>query len=369
MTIHKASQIHLLDGGLGTTLVDFYSCVFDERTPLWSSQLLVSSPSTLQDVQTAFARAGADILLTATYQASLEGFSRCDIHKPEAIRYMRSAVTIARAAFEGRSGRLALSLGAYGATMIPGQEYSGRYGDCARAEWLREWHLQRVRLFYDGVDAPVTESCWEEIDFLAFETLPLLSEVSAVRETMGAVATEVWECKKEFWISCVFPGEGNVLPDGSSVEQVVRAMLGKKEGAASPSGVGINCTPLGKVEGLIVEFEKAVEGMVDASEVDEWPDLVIYPDATNGEVYNTSTKQWENGKKGSDSVCLNLAYDYIPGKLTVPKTLWDEALFDIVNRARDRELWRSIIVGGCCKSTPAHIAKLRNRIEGIVHET
>ncbi|KFY72335.1 hypothetical protein V499_07523 [Pseudogymnoascus sp. VKM F-103] len=366
MTLHKASQILLLDGGLGTTLVDSYSCVFDERTPLWSSQLLLSSPSTLKDVQTAFARAGADILLTATYQASLEGFARCDVPKQEATRYMRSAVKIARAAFEGRSGRLALSLGAYGATMIPGQEYSGRYGDRVRAEWLRKWHLQRVRLFYDGMETPVTERCWEEIDFLAFETLPLLSEVSAVREAMGAVAREVWGCEKEFWISCVFPGEGNVLPDGSSVEQVVRAMLGKKEGAASPSGVGINCTRLGKVEGLIMEFEKAVNRMVDASEVDQWPDLVIYPDATNGEVYNTTTMQWETGKNGSNSVCLNLAYEYTSGELTVSKTLWDETLFDIVSRARDRESWRSIIVGGCCKSTPVHIAKLRNRIDGIV---
>ena len=218
---------------------------------------------------------------------------------------MHSAVQIAHAAFEGRSGRLALGLGAYGATMIPGQEYSGMYGDRVRVEWLREWHLQRVRLFYDGAEALGAERCWEKIEFLAFETLPLLSEVSAVREAMGAVAAETTGRERGFWISCVFPGRGNILPDGSSVEQVVRAMLGKKDGAAIPSGVGINCTRVGKIEGLIVEFENAVKKMVDANEADQWPDLVICPDATNGEVYNTTTQQWEKGGEELNSVCSN----------------------------------------------------------------
>ena len=302
MALHGASGILLLDGGLGTTLADLHGCVFDERTPLWSSHLLLSRPSTLKDVQSAFARAGADILLTATYQASLEGFSRCGIDRRQATRYMRSAVQIAHDAFEGRDGRLALGLGAYGATMIPGQEYSGMYGDRARIEWLREWHLQRVRLFYDGVEALGTETCWEKLEFVAFETLPLLSEVSAVREAMSVVATETgWE--RGFWICCVFPGSGNVLPDGSSVKQVVKTMLSKKEGAEIPSGVGINCTRVGKIEQLIVEFENAIMAMVDANEVDQWPDLVIYPDGTNGEVYNTTTQRWETGGEEWNSVC------------------------------------------------------------------
>ncbi|KIM94653.1 hypothetical protein OIDMADRAFT_21362 [Oidiodendron maius Zn] len=163
---------------------------------------------------------------------------------------------------------------------------------------------------------------------------------------MGAVAKEVRGSEKKFWISCVFPGEGNVLPDGSSVEKVVRAMLEKKDGAAIPNGVGINCTRVEKLEGLIVEFEKAVRRMVDSSEIDQWPDLVLYPDATDGEVYNTLTKEWEKVKGGSSL------------------TPWDETLYDIVGRARDREMWSQIIVGGCCKATPAHIAKLRNRIDG-----
>jgi homocysteine S-methyltransferase len=58
-------QILLLDGGLGTLLADQFAVKFDDSTPLWSSQLLLSSPSTLLSAQKAFAQAGADILLTA----------------------------------------------------------------------------------------------------------------------------------------------------------------------------------------------------------------------------------------------------------------------------------------------------------------
>jgi len=42
---------------------------------------------------------------------------------------------------------------------------------------------------------------------------------------------------------------------------------------------------------------------------------------------------------------------------------WDEEIFEIVSRARERRLWKSIFVGGCCKTTPDDIGKLRKRID------
>jgi homocysteine S-methyltransferase len=289
-------QILLLDGGLGTLLADQFAVKFDDSTPLWSSQLLLSSPSTLLSAQKAFAQAGADILLTATYQASFEGFERCGVQDDEAGEKMREAVGIARAAFAEtgkRDGKIALSLGAYGATMVPSQEYSGAYDEVHKnIEGLREWHLKRVRSFY---------STWEEIEYVAFETLPLATEVLAVRKVMGIIQSEVG--KKGFWISCVFPGKENRLPDGSDVREVLRAMLGKSEGAVVPMGIGINCTKVGKLEGLIEEFEKAIRELVQEEEVVGWPALVVYPDGTNGEEYNTTTKEWEKREEqGEHSV-------------------------------------------------------------------
>ena len=352
------TPILLLDGGLGTTLADQYSCTFDDNTPLWSSHLLITSPSTLLAAQTGFADAGADIILTDTYQASFEGFARTRIsyesqhdqedrgngwdRQRDAKTLMRSAVFIARESLatsdknqgggnpvkSKRHGKVALSLGPYGATMQPGQEYSGRYdSEHVTVEHLRVWHLNRIRVFSEKVDDSPPRSrtekreradCWEEVDLVAFETLPLLEEIIAVREVMnescglsnlGGDEIEARKAQKvkPFWVSCVFPGERNCLPDGSNVRQVIKAMLGKKEGAATPMGVGINCTRIGKIEGLVQEFEAAMRELIGSEEVEEWPSLVVYPDGTNGEVYNTTTHSWEKKKDSNDnlvSCCL-----------------------------------------------------------------
>jgi homocysteine S-methyltransferase len=307
----------LLDGGLGTTLADRYNCVFDESTPLWSSHLLLSEAGrdTLSDVQKSFARCGADVILSATYQASYEGFERSGVRdEKNAARLMRGAVAIARESFEGRKdGRVALGLGAYGATMSPGQEYSGRYdGAHDGVEALREWHLRRMGAFMPGFgeegEEKEREACWESIDFVAFETLPRVDEVAAVREVMDFVNDLVGGKEKGFWTSCVFPGEGNVLPDGSSVRQVVHAMLGERKWAR-PLGVGINCTRVGKVEGLVVEFEREIGEMIARGEMEgNWPSLVLYPDGTRGEVYNTTTKEWvKTGASKEDLVSFALS--------------------------------------------------------------
>jgi homocysteine S-methyltransferase len=154
----------------------------------------------------------------------------------------------------------------------------------------------------DEVERKERGDCWKSVDLVAFETLPRLDEVRAVREVIERVNEEVGkENEKEFWISCVFPGEGNCLPDGSRIGQVVEAMLGKGKGAR-PTGVGINCTRIGKAEGLVVEFEKEVKEMLERGELEEWPSLVLYPDGTRGEVYDTVTKEWVKKGGAEESV-------------------------------------------------------------------
>ncbi|PBP22896.1 homocysteine S-methyltransferase [Diplocarpon rosae] len=349
------TPILLLDGGLGTTLAYQHGCIFSESTPLWSSHLLLSDPdSALLKTQTAFADAGADVILSATYQASYEGFARTGdgVGEREAGRLMRRSVKIARASFkqkESDKGTVALSLGAYGATMVPSQEYSGKYDEShLSVEALRAWHVKRLQAF---VPVPAGRSdsleeeeekirVWGDIGYVAFETVPLLQEIEAVRAAMTGM-------KREFWVSCVFPGEENKLPDGSCIRDVVRAMLERQKGLAVPWGIGVNCTKVGKVEGLILEFEKEVQLLISGREA-EWPSLVIYPDGTDGEIYNTVTKEWVKGPAGRES-----------------ETAWDETIFGIVERARERGRWRSILVGGCCKTTPKDIERLRRRIDGF----
>ncbi|EPE29093.1 Homocysteine S-methyltransferase [Glarea lozoyensis ATCC 20868] len=350
-------NIRLMDGGLGTLLTSPpHNITFTHDHPLWSSHLLTSKEGEkeLARAQRSFVDAGADILLSATYQASFEGFGGTKVRygrqeegigegvgEEEAGRCMRRGVGVARECFDGGKGTVVLGLGAYGAIMIPGAEYSGVYDEGHRSvEELREWHGYRMNAFKSEKD------CWREVDMVAFETIPVRKEVEAVREVMAGVNERDG---RRFWISCVFPGEGNVLPDGSSVGEVVEAMLGKRsEGADdTPYAIGINCTKVGKVESLILEFEEAVEGLLEshATALSRVPALVLYPDGTMGEVYNTTTKVWE---KKEDT--------------TGP---WHETIFEIVKRTRERNKWQEILLGGCCKTTPSDIAKLRKRIDEL----
>ena len=206
--------ILLVDGGLGTTLEDPpYNTRFSQSTPLWSSHLLLSCPETLVQVQKDFVRNGADILLTATYQASFEGFaatprlssSAVDLRnekktvpgvaqevslagygKDEAEQIMRSAIPIAQSAFSLRSSGsdkrnlIALSLGAYGATMRPSQEYTGIYPSTLMNDplGLSNWHAERLAVFAES------QGTWDAVDFVAFETIPLLKEIHSIRIAM-----------------------------------------------------------------------------------------------------------------------------------------------------------------------------------------
>ncbi|KIX04572.1 uncharacterized protein Z518_05442 [Rhinocladiella mackenziei CBS 650.93] len=323
-------SVLLLDGGLGTTLEDHHGVKFSSRTPLWSSHLLVENVTVVEAVQREFAQAGSDIILTATYQASFRGFQNTKISgengigPDEARNYMLSAVRIARAAFNGRPGLVALSLGAYGATMVPSTEYSGNYGPMTEKD-LFNFHFERVSIFQDSPH-------WEDIDLVAFETLPRNDEVRVANKVMRNIKD------KAYWISCVFPNSDERLPDGTDVEELVRTML---EGESRPFAVGINCSKLPKIARLIQRFEQAAKSLSL-----ELPRLVVYPDGSGGKVYDAKMHDWVGEERD--------------------QLAWDQQICDIVKEVQERGEWTGIIVGGCCKTTPEHIRKLRNRLDQFV---
>ncbi|KAK8101977.1 hypothetical protein PG999_012351 [Apiospora kogelbergensis] len=337
-------SVRILDGGLGTSLEDRYGVKFDDSTPLWSSHPIVSDPDTLVACQRDFVEAGADVLLTATYQVSIEGFARTKVPQyPDGIpkyalgRYLANAVGIAeKAKAQSRSTSLALSLGPYGACMVPGQEYSGRYDDGHSSEdALYRWHLERLRLFTN------VQGLMDRIAFVAFETVPRLDEVRAIRR-----AYQDANIGGKFWISCVFPGEGHCLPDGTSTEHAVKGMLAPLPGGSKPWGIGINCTKINKLPGLVHSYGETVQSMLAFSELVTTPALLLYPDGTKGEVYNTTTKKWE--KQPSTRAAGH--HDEGP---------WAKELARIVRASQDQGIFKSYVVGGCCKASAADISELR----------
>ncbi|VUC21398.1 unnamed protein product [Clonostachys rosea] len=121
-------------------------------------------------------------------------------------------------------------------------------------------------------------------------------------------------------------------------------MLDPGVGSVKPWGVGINCTKTWKLDRLLQKYEETIAKMVQEGVISEWPALVLYPDGTNGEVYNTETQKWEVPVEGL-------------GENQVP---WEKQLADITEK---RGSWPEILVGGCCMASYKSIANLRGIFE------
>ncbi|MDP9066244.1 MAG: homocysteine S-methyltransferase, partial [Pseudomonadota bacterium] len=161
----------ILDGAMATELERRGA---DLRDALWSARLLIDRPELIRSVHLDYLRAGADVVTTATYQASFGGFARRGIGSDEAERLMCDAVSLATEARDEfwnedvhRQERMrpliAASVGPYGATLADGSEYRGGYSLGDRA--LAEFHLRRLDVLVAS-----------RPDLLACETLPCLRE-------------------------------------------------------------------------------------------------------------------------------------------------------------------------------------------------
>ncbi|GJC83387.1 homocysteine S-methyltransferase 1 [Colletotrichum liriopes] len=344
-------RVLILDGGLGTSLEDKYGIKFESATtPLWSTHLLVDGQDTLLACQKDFGDVPVDVILTATYQLSIHGFASTRTAKyPNGIdratigNFIQDAIRISHEAGRAQGSKTALSIGPYGACMIPGQEYSGAYdAEHDSLEKLRDWHLERLQLFKDaGAFA-------SPVSYVAVETIPRADEIKAVRQALDKSGVLATGNPIPFWIASLFPREDECLPDGSSIKEAVTAMLSPDVATSRPWGIGINCTKVWKLESLIRSYESAVRELIEEGAIAEAPALILYPDGTNGEVYNTTTQKWE-----------------LPAGSSHPVTSWEAQLSQVVANAETRGLWKQIIVGGCCKASHSDIARLRTAVEGL----
>ena len=121
-----------------------------------------------------------------------------------------------------------------------------------------------------------------------------------------------------------------------------------------PWGVGINCTEVEKIRPLVRAYEEGIKDLIaqnDLTELD-WPWLVLCPDGAEGLVYNTSTQTWDE----------TVGYDKV-----AQKESWDQKVFEMVMEIQGENKWKGVIVGGCCKVSPAHIGRLRRRFEDVAN--
>ncbi|MCX6041985.1 MAG: homocysteine S-methyltransferase family protein [Caldilinea sp.] len=142
-------RVLILDGGLATELERRGADLSDA---LWSARWLVDDPEQITAVHLDYLRAGADVLITASYQASLEGFQRRGLQAEQVFRLWQLSVELAldavahfqREVQAVQRPLVAASIGPYGAFLADGSEYRGDYG--VRCAELAAWHRPRMQV-------------------------------------------------------------------------------------------------------------------------------------------------------------------------------------------------------------------------------
>ncbi|HSS67680.1 MAG TPA: homocysteine S-methyltransferase [Nocardioidaceae bacterium] len=252
-----AGQVVVLDGGLATQLEAQGA---DLSSALWSARLLRDDPAQIVEAHRRFFEAGADVAITASYQASFDGLASAGVDAADAERLMRRSVELARDAVASASGDsprwVAASVGPYGAALADGSEYHGRYG-LSVAE-LRTWHRRRLDVLTDA-----------EPDVLAIETVPCLAEAEALVAEIAGSGRACW-----LSLSC---SDGRTRA-GEDPDEAFSMARDVDEVIA----VGVNCTdPTEIVE--LVERAAAVSGKP----------VVAYPNS--GEGWDAVRRVWVGG--------------------------------------------------------------------------
>lgn len=289
--------VRVIDGGLATEL-EFLGASIDG--PLWSAHVLEDHPEIVAAAHRAYIEAGAQCIATCSYQVSRMGYAECGLATERADAALLKSVTLAHrvaAEFPGRRVLIAASLGPYGAALHNGAEYHGNY-DCSHAELVR-FHRERIAVLAGAAGE-------QRPDLLAFETLPSLDEAQAIAEAMDA-----WpEAPAWFSFSCRDAGH---VSHGESVA-VCAAFASTLPQAVA---VGVNCVPPSWIPRLIAELRSA----------SNLP-LLVYPNS--GERWDAEHRCWTGTSDATE--------------FGARAAKWFAAGADVV--------------GGCCRTRPAHIREV-----------
>ncbi|WP_280768828.1 homocysteine S-methyltransferase [Salipaludibacillus daqingensis] len=296
--------VMILDGALATEL-ESHGCDLDD--PLWSARVLIENPELIYQVHVDYFQAGADCAITASYQATIDGFSKRGIKKDEALELIKKTVTLAKRArddfWKSEDEKhlrpkpiVAASVGPYGAFLADGSEYVGNYK--VTDATLASFHRPRLEALVEA-----------GADVLAMETIPSLQE-ARVLDSLLKKFKDTYA-----WVSFSLKN-GQAISDGSSLEECVRIFEKNEQIAA----IGINCTPI----------EVALDAIKVLHSTTKKP-IIVYPNS--GETYHPLTNTWH----GKESL----------GSFGSQSEQWLKA--------------GAQIIGGCCRTGPHHIKELKEK--------
>ena len=322
----------VLDAGMSTGLERLG---LRTDSALWTASALLEEPEAVRRVHEEHLAAGADVVITDTYQAALPTLAAAGLDSAGAEEMVRRAVAAARLARDAvRPGAfVAGSVGPYGAHLADGGEYTGAYR--LDEAGYRDFHRGRIALLLEA-----------GVDLLAVEPLPRAEEARAVAALLAEEfpGTPAWFSfttaaapsePEEPSGKGPSPSRGSpdqpspapappALPDGTPLREIARE-LGE---APDVVAVGVNCLPPDRVG----EAVRALRRGTDAP-------IVAYPNS--GESYDPLTKAWSGRARSGDEGATSLA-ELAPG--------WVAA--------------GASAVGGCCRTTAEDVAAIARVLGG-----
>lgn len=307
----------VLDGGFSGQLSRHVGAKFDDD-PLWTARFLQINPLAVYNTHLDYLRAGAEVIETNTYQASVPGLMKyLNISMDESLAMLTKAVELAKQAVttymneklaDGEQSAekplIAGSCGPYGAYLNDKSEYTGAYGKTMSRQELMDWHRPRIRALLNA-----------GVDLLALETIPCAEEAGTLVELLQEFP------QARAWLSFSCRNERHIA-DGSNFQEVaVRCYRALPEQIVA---VGINCVPPNYVKSLLQEIN---------SDSQDFIPLVVYPN------------------RGG---CYSKSDEWIP----VP----DNQRIDLSVLE-----WLDLgvrYVGGCCKVFAEDIRAIRSLVDG-----
>ncbi|VTN14384.1 Homocysteine S-methyltransferase [Raoultella terrigena] len=246
----------LLDGAMATEL-EARGCNLADS--LWSARVLLENPQLIRDVHLDYFRAGAQVAITASYQATPAGFAACGLDEAQSKALIGKSVELARKAREAylaenpQAGTLLVagSVGPYGAYLADGSEYRGDYQ--RSVEEFQAFHRPRVEALLDA-----------GADLLACETLPSFAEIKALALLLAEYP------RARAWFSFTLPRRR-----ASQRRHAAERSGGGACGLSQVVALGINC----------IALENTTAALQHLHGLTALP-LVVYPNS--GEHYGRS---------------------------------------------------------------------------------
>lgn len=250
----------LLDGGLSNEL-ERQGCDLNQK--LWSAKLLESNPEAIVLAHLAYLEAGAQCIITSSYQATLPGFMAIGYDFPSACALILKSVQLAEEARRRFMSLhphqvkplIAASIGPYGAYLANGSEYRGDY--TISEQELADFHEPRINLLDNST-----------ADIFACETIPSFAEARVLSAILKSKSKPAW-----ISFSCK---DGKHISDGTPIELCAEFL------ALHPNvfALGVNCTSPRCISELIISIKrKSGEKKI-----------VVYPNS--GAVYHADSKTW-----------------------------------------------------------------------------